>query len=208
MTESALPVGDSELVEGSGYRAGRHFLRARYSYAPGRPRTILRGGIGAKARTAALARIHPQPGGPPLLVWSPPGRTSGKALTARPWRRCFWPRRSLTRAASSSGPGGSCAPTRARPPRRSTTITTSAHPCSPRAWPGAPLGTPTSASRTPAGPVLRHLQMPNAAGPNVRRHARGEPLSTGLVRWSAACLWQADLRRLAFLARRRYGGRF
>ena len=29
---------------------------------------ILRGGMGAKARKAALARLHPQPGGPPLLV--------------------------------------------------------------------------------------------------------------------------------------------
>jgi hypothetical protein len=29
---------------------------------------ILRGGMGAKARKAALARLHPEPGGPPLLV--------------------------------------------------------------------------------------------------------------------------------------------
>jgi superfamily II DNA or RNA helicase len=29
---------------------------------------VLRGGMGAKARKAALARLHPQPGGPPLLV--------------------------------------------------------------------------------------------------------------------------------------------
>jgi superfamily II DNA or RNA helicase len=29
---------------------------------------VLRGGMGAKARAAALARLHPQPGGPPLLV--------------------------------------------------------------------------------------------------------------------------------------------
>jgi superfamily II DNA or RNA helicase len=29
---------------------------------------ILRGGMGAKARAAALARLHPQPGAPPLLV--------------------------------------------------------------------------------------------------------------------------------------------
>jgi hypothetical protein len=44
---------------------------------------ILRGGMGAKDRTAALARLHPQPGGPPLLASSPhpspsapPGYTS------------------------------------------------------------------------------------------------------------------------------------
>ena len=29
---------------------------------------ILRGGMGAKSRAAALARLQPQPGGPPLLV--------------------------------------------------------------------------------------------------------------------------------------------
>jgi hypothetical protein len=29
---------------------------------------ILRGGMGAKSRTAALARLQPHPGGPPLLV--------------------------------------------------------------------------------------------------------------------------------------------
>ena len=31
-------------------------------------RTGLRGGMGAKSRAAALARLQPQPGGPPLLV--------------------------------------------------------------------------------------------------------------------------------------------
>ena len=29
---------------------------------------VLRGGMGAKSRAAALARLQPQPGGPPLLV--------------------------------------------------------------------------------------------------------------------------------------------
>jgi hypothetical protein len=34
----------------------------------GRDPVVLRGGMGARARAAALARLHPQPGGPPLLV--------------------------------------------------------------------------------------------------------------------------------------------
>ena len=38
-------------------------LRAR-----GHDPVVLRGGMGAKARAAALARLQPQPGGPPLLV--------------------------------------------------------------------------------------------------------------------------------------------
>ena len=36
--------------------------------AMGHDPVILRGGMGAKARAAALARLQPQPGGPPLLV--------------------------------------------------------------------------------------------------------------------------------------------
>ena len=34
----------------------------------GRDPVILRGGMGAKSRAAALARLQPQPGGPPLLA--------------------------------------------------------------------------------------------------------------------------------------------
>ena len=34
----------------------------------GRDPVILRGGMGARARAAALARLRPQPGGPPLLA--------------------------------------------------------------------------------------------------------------------------------------------
>jgi superfamily II DNA or RNA helicase len=34
----------------------------------GKDPVVLHGGMGAKARKAALARLHPQPGGPPLLV--------------------------------------------------------------------------------------------------------------------------------------------
>jgi superfamily II DNA or RNA helicase len=36
--------------------------------AMGHEPVVLRGGMGAKSRTAALARLQPQPGGPPLLV--------------------------------------------------------------------------------------------------------------------------------------------
>jgi superfamily II DNA or RNA helicase len=36
--------------------------------AMGNDPVVLRGGMGAKARAAALARLQPQPGGPPLLA--------------------------------------------------------------------------------------------------------------------------------------------
>jgi superfamily II DNA or RNA helicase len=36
--------------------------------AMGHDPVLLRGGMGAKSRTSALARLRPQPGGPPLLV--------------------------------------------------------------------------------------------------------------------------------------------
>ena len=36
--------------------------------AMGRDPVVLRGGMGARSRTSALARLQPQPGGPPLLV--------------------------------------------------------------------------------------------------------------------------------------------
>jgi superfamily II DNA or RNA helicase len=36
--------------------------------AMGHDPVVLRGGMGAKARAAALARLQPQPGGPPLLA--------------------------------------------------------------------------------------------------------------------------------------------
>jgi hypothetical protein len=34
----------------------------------GKDPVVLRGGMGAKARKSALARLNPQPGGPPLLA--------------------------------------------------------------------------------------------------------------------------------------------
>ncbi len=39
--------------------------------AMGHDSVVLRGGMGAKARAAALARLQPQPGGPPLLAEAP-----------------------------------------------------------------------------------------------------------------------------------------
>ena len=110
---------------------------------------ILRGGMGAKTRAAALARLTRRPGGPPLLAGLP-ARTPGKGSTARHWTPCSSPRPSPTRAASCSTPEGSFAPTTARPPPRSTTTTTSSPAFSPHHWPSGHPATPAWASPTPA----------------------------------------------------------
>lgn len=109
----------------------------------------LRGGMGAKDRTAALARSARSPAGRPC--WrSRPARTPGKGSTAPPWTPCSWPPRSRRKGGSSSTPGASCGPATARPPPRSTTTTTSSPACSPPPSPSAPPATPASASPTPA----------------------------------------------------------
>src|SRR5215471_869297 len=90
---------------------------------------VLRGGMGAKARAAALARLQTEPGDPPLVVVAT-GPYIGEGFDCPALEPCSSPPRSDARAVSSSGPGGSCAPTLERPPRKSTTTTTCAHPSS------------------------------------------------------------------------------
>ena len=60
---------------------------------------ILRGGMGAKSRAAALARLQPQPGGPPLLAVAT-GAYAGEGFDCPAlWIPCFSLRRSPIRAA-------------------------------------------------------------------------------------------------------------
>jgi superfamily II DNA or RNA helicase len=59
---------------------------------------ILRGGMGAKSRAAAMTRLQPQAGGPPLLAVAT-DRTPAKASTAPPWTPRSSPRRSPIKAA-------------------------------------------------------------------------------------------------------------
>ncbi|HKS52991.1 MAG TPA: DEAD/DEAH box helicase family protein, partial [Pseudonocardiaceae bacterium] len=59
---------------------------------------ILRGGMGAKSRAAALARLQRSPAGHRSWSW-PPVPTLAKASTARPWIPCSSPRLSPIREA-------------------------------------------------------------------------------------------------------------
>ena len=61
--------------------------------AMGHDPVVLRGGMGARSRTSALARLQPQPGGRPLLVVAT-GHTPGRASTARYSTPCSSPPRS------------------------------------------------------------------------------------------------------------------
>jgi hypothetical protein len=129
-------TGHLDTIEGA--------LRA-LGHAP----VILKGGMGAKARTVALARLSLSRAARRCLPWLL-GPTREKDSTARRWTPCSSPRPSPAKDDSCSTPDGSCAPTTARPRPKSTTTTTSRSACSPHRWPSAHPGTPTSASPTPA----------------------------------------------------------
>jgi len=73
----------------------------------------LRGGMGAKTPAAALARLQPQPGGPPLPP-SRPARTPGRDSTAPRWTVSSSPRPSPRRGDSSSMSSVFCAHATAR----------------------------------------------------------------------------------------------
>jgi superfamily II DNA/RNA helicase len=77
--------------------------------AMGHDPVVLRGGMGARARAAALARLQPQPGGPPLLaVATDP--YAGKDSTAPRWAvsrglpRFRWPIAGCRRRAPAHRP--------------------------------------------------------------------------------------------------------
>lgn len=100
---------------------------------------VLKGGMGAKQRAAAIGRLNPSESDSPLLV---------VASTVPHSTRCSWLAPSRSRDASSSTPAASSEPIRASRPPRCTTTTTSRSPYSLPRSPNARRATPASDSPT------------------------------------------------------------
>ncbi|MGH3505309.1 MAG: DEAD/DEAH box helicase [Nocardioidaceae bacterium] len=108
---------------------------------------VLRGGMGAKTRTAAIQRLTtPSEQGPLLVVAT--GPYGGEGFDCPPLDTLFLAAPIAFKDASSNTPGASCAPTPARPPPKSTTTTTPPPPSSRPPSPNAPPATPASDSPT------------------------------------------------------------
>ena len=71
---------------------------------------VLRGGLNAKNRSAALARMQPQPGRPSLLAVAT-GPYAGEGFDCPVLETLFLAAQSDEKDGSSSTPGASCAPT-------------------------------------------------------------------------------------------------
>jgi hypothetical protein len=133
---------------------------------------LLKGGMGAKERAAALARRCPQPGGsrcsPSRLDLTP-----GKASTAPHSTPCSSPRPSPSKAGSSSTLGASSAPMTVRPPPRSTTTTTNSPAFLRRTSQNAPPGTLALVSPIPGNSPTRQARRQHAMS---RTHDRPTPV--------------------------------
>jgi hypothetical protein len=67
-SDSVAAVATFALIHGGGGSAWDWHLVAPALREHGHDAVVLRGGMGAKARAAALARLQPRPDGPPLLA--------------------------------------------------------------------------------------------------------------------------------------------
>jgi hypothetical protein len=118
--------------------------------ATGHDPIILRGGMGAKARAAALARLQPQPGGAPLLIVAT-GPYAGEGFDCPALDTLFLAAPIAQKGRLVQYAGRILARTTARLRPRSTTITTSSPASWHHHWPSAHPAIPASASPTRDG---------------------------------------------------------
>jgi hypothetical protein len=114
--------------------------------------------MGAKAWTAALAPLQPDPGQSPLLAVAT-GSCIGEGFTAPPWTPCSSPPRSPLAGASSSTPDGFCGLFPATPLPRCTTTNDTATSVSAASLAKRVPDTPVSDSPTPAASLTRPFRV-------------------------------------------------
>jgi len=128
----------------------------------------LKGGMGAKDRAAALARLIPQPGGPPLLAVAT-GPYAGEGFDCPPLDTLFLATPVASKGRLLQYAGRILRPYDGKATAESTTTTMSSPASWPHRWPSAHPATPASASPTPASsptpPALRFAHPSHPEGP-------------------------------------------
>ena len=143
---------------------------------------VLKGGMGAKQRAAAIGRLNPSDPTRRCL-WSRRATSSAKASTVPHSTPCSWQARSRSRAVSSSTPAASSAPTRASRPPRCTTTTTSTFPSSLPHSPSAHPATSASDSPTPEVRVTPRIPAsPSGGTAHDHQHRCESEAAVSLVR--------------------------